>query len=129
MLAFVTKGGVRAVAERTHRRKRKKRIWQRQQESRKEYWDWLGNGVIARGWIASEFVKDLCLPGFDEDHVAHAVVAVGSKDKERSQKFIEDYYPHGAAAQSRKLYGKPPQACSYEEVLQHPVGLELHKDL
>jgi predicted dehydrogenase len=47
------------------------------------------SSIIGCGWISSEFVKDISQLRDDVTDVSHAVVAVGSRDKAKAQKFIE----------------------------------------
>ncbi|RSH95688.1 hypothetical protein EHS25_000780 [Saitozyma podzolica] len=78
-------------------------------------------GIIGCGWISSMFVSDLVLDRPEVTDVSHAVVAVGSRDKAKAAKFIEEHCPKGACAQVKGIHKAPPQAYgSYDEVFGHP---------
>jgi predicted dehydrogenase len=70
------------------------------------------------------FVSDLVLDRPEVTDVSHAVVAVGSRDKAKASKFIEEHCPKGACAQVKGIHKAPPQAYgSYDEVFAHPVSV------
>lgn len=70
------------------------------------------------------FVSDLVLDRPEVTDVWHAVVAVGSRDKAKASKFIEEHCPKGACAQVKGIHKAPPQAYgSYDEVFAHPVSV------
>lgn len=72
------------------------------------------------------FVSDLVLDRPEVTDVSHAVVAVGSRDKAKAAKFIEEHCPKGACAQVKGIHNAPPQAYgSYDEVFAHPVSAVL----
>jgi len=80
-------------------------------------------GIVGCGGISKKFTKDLALnpAGRDVSDVSHAVVAVGSRDVNKAQAFIEEACPHGGCAQQAGLYKASPQPTgTYEEVYSHP---------
>lgn len=59
----------------------------------------------------------------DVKDVVHAVVAVGSRNKEKAQEFVSQNVADGGWAQKCGLVKTPPQAFgSYPEVWNHKVG-------
>lgn len=81
-------------------------------------------GLTGTG-MSSMFVKDLCYPPSTRktEDVSHAVVAVGSRSREKAVDFIKTSCPAGAAAQKDGLVDVPVTAYgSYEEVVNDPVG-------
>lgn len=76
------------------------------------------NSIVGCGWISSEFVKDICIDRPDVTDVAHSIAAVGSRDLNKAQKFIDDYCPKGANAQK----SVPKALGSYEHVWNDPVS-------
>ncbi|WWC58899.1 uncharacterized protein I303_101444 [Kwoniella dejecticola CBS 10117] len=78
-------------------------------------------GIIGSGWISSMFVKDLSVQRPDVTDVQHSIAAVGSRDKAKASRFIEDFCANGASAQQADNgVAKPVAFGSYEEVYQHP---------
>ncbi|WWC99990.1 hypothetical protein V866_006899 [Kwoniella sp. B9012] len=77
-------------------------------------------GIIGCGWISSMFVKDICVQRDGDSEVLHSIVAVGSRDQIKAQRFIEDFCPDGGPAQVRNGDVPKPLACgSYEQVFNH----------
>lgn len=78
--------------------------------------------IIGAGWISSMFAKDLALDRPEVTDVLHSVAAVGARDKDRAQKFIEEFLPNGATAQQAGLR-PPPVACQgYAELYAREVS-------
>lgn len=80
--------------------------------------------IIGCGWISSSFAKDIALSRPEITDVAHAVAAVGSRDKAKAEKFIEEFLPNGGTAQQAGLgkVQKPTAWGSYAELYNDPVS-------
>jgi dihydrodiol dehydrogenase / D-xylose 1-dehydrogenase (NADP) len=56
--------------------------------------------------------------------VSHAIVAVGSRNKEKADRFIAEWCPNGADGQVQGLVDfKPKGYGSYKEVVDDPVSI------
>lgn len=75
--------------------------------------------------ISGAFVRDLCRSQSDRGatDVAHAVVALGSRDKDRAEVFRKTFCPEGGSAQKTGLTSVPTTVYgSYLEVVQNNVS-------
>ena len=84
-------------------------------------------GIVGAGRISERFVKDLALSTESRNvtDVAHAIIAVGSRSKEKAELFIAESCPEGGCAQREGYVNSRPEAkASYEEVYNHPVSLK-----
>lgn len=78
--------------------------------------------IVGCGWISSEFVKDIVRSRPEKVDVAHAIVAVGARDKTKAQEFIDKYSPNGGSAQQQNVFQAGPIAVgSYDEVFRNEV--------
>ncbi|KIJ56295.1 hypothetical protein M422DRAFT_23584 [Sphaerobolus stellatus SS14] len=79
-------------------------------------------GIVATGRISREFVSDLVLDPTvrNVSDVVHAVIAVGSRTKEKAADFVLQHVADGGWAQKCGLVSAPPIAVgSYAEVWNH----------
>ena len=84
-------------------------------------------GIVGAGGISRKFAKDLALTTASRgiSDVSHAIIAVGSRSKEKAEAFIASNCPEGGCAQRENLVtGKPEAKGNYAEVYGHPVSQE-----
>ncbi|KAG9036036.1 hypothetical protein FRB95_010036 [Tulasnella sp. JGI-2019a] len=74
-------------------------------------------GILGAGKISSSFVKDVLLDPAtrDVDDVCHKVSAIGSRDLNKAQKFIDGFVT-GVARSDVKAYGNYEQVVTAEDV-------------